>query len=479
MAYRGVMDQKKYIAWIITVKNHTAGFWDWERTTELPQNPCTEVLGKIKHYLDEQVKNYYITYHEGEEEYEGPKPWNKHNHLHILFEKVFHCDVGRHGGLRSFNEKIRNATGEKASIQVAHTPAGLLYYMNKPPRRFLGAGGYFRDVAPPTLEELNEDRQNAKRSLDDEDELTMMTENWAKKTKMQSMLKICKEFCDYNDLWSLSDIKRNMTNLNDTHVCALLEMQRNNAQFKTICDMALNCKIQEALQEKKLYDKYMFTWNVNNRRNRGTKYHCLVDSVKILRLINQKSGIVPFKLLQAFKGIMNRETAKINTLVLHGESNSGKSLLANSLKAPFPLTAECRAEGNTDFMWQAGLNKMLICLNEPCFEPNKIDQVKLILEGHETEVRVKHNPDEVLNSTPVMITTNKNLCHLCPEDRPAIENRCITFKGFTNSPELAEYNYQINPKVWQIIHQNEGATYEDLLAVAEVWDINETGGLDI
>lgn len=131
---------------------------------------------------------------------------------------------------------------------------------------------------------------------------------------------------------------------------------------------------------------------------------------------------------------LDRMKKKKNTLYLCGEPNSEKIYITCSLqKAAFFYEEVNQGTSTYTFMWQDCINKCLIVINEPYFEPTMIEQLKVILEDTGTFVHKKMSSDEYLRPTTMIITSNRT-SGLCPGSKPAImaqlENLYDNLKAF-------------------------------------------------
>jgi Parvovirus non-structural protein NS1 len=94
---------------------------------------------------------------------------------------------------------------------------------------------------------------------------------------------------------------------------------------------------------------------------------------------------------------------------------TGKCFILRSIVPHYAYYGEVRG-GNQSytFIWQDCVDTSLIFIEEPMIAPEVAEQFKLVMEGVPTQVHVKMRGDQILQPTPVLITTNSlpwRWCH--------------------------------------------------------------------
>jgi hypothetical protein len=140
---------------------------------------------------------------------------------------------------------------------------------------------------------------------------------------------------------------------------------------------------------------------------------------------------------------------KKNTFILEGESNSGKSYLIRSLFPIFDnIIGEIHAATQNAFAFQDCVGKCLLVAEEFMIIPELADQLKLLMEGSECKVSVKHQSDSYINRTPLLCTTNNSVTQwLHGNDKVAIQNR-VYLHQTKACPGLKEVQKPLNPRMW-------------------------------
>lgn len=150
--------------------------------------------------------------------------------------------------------------------------------------------------------------------------------------------------------------------------------------------------------------------------------------------------------------IVDRNRPKVNTLMLQGESNAGKTYIVRSVLKLCKYFGEInQGIAGYQFMYADCINKRVISINEPYFDVAMIEQLKIVLEGRGTFVHVKNKKDDWLQPTPVIITCNSHVWRHCRNEEHAIRNRCIVYEGLRAAPFLEKCEKDLHPYVWMYL----------------------------
>lgn len=151
-------------------------------------------------------------------------------------------------------------------------------------------------------------------------------------------------------------------------------------------------------------------------------------------------GICPQTFVSKLLQCLDRQKRKLNTFVLIGEPNSGKTFIAKSLQKACRFYGEIsQGTAGYAFMWQDCVNKRLIVINEPYFDECMVEQLKVVLEGTGTFVHKKNCSDEYLRPTPVVITANYPIWNTCLRSESAIRARCIAIYDKLKSCDMLSH----------------------------------------
>jgi hypothetical protein len=109
--------------------------------------------------------------------------------------------------------------------------------------------------------------------------------------------------------------------------------------------------------------------------------------------------------LASFLLIQSMYYQKINTLVLKGPTNTGKSMLLQLLLLPMQPTTISRDKDRSSFHLDQLPNSTSIIFEEPIIENTSVGSWKLLLEGNTLQTDMKHSDKEDITRLPVFITT--------------------------------------------------------------------------
>lgn len=150
--------------------------------------------------------------------------------------------------------------------------------------------------------------------------------------------------------------------------------------------------------------------------------------------------------------IVDKRKPKINTLMVIGPPNAGKTLVVESVAKACIFTCNIqRFSKGQNFTFMDAVGTRVCMINEPRFTDEYVETLKNILEGLPCTVEVKFQVGQMLERTPVLITSNHGLGMYIQHGRQtaeaAFDARMIkyTFKPFE---ELKHCNGHLNPGVW-------------------------------
>lgn len=173
------------------------------------------------------------------------------------------------------------------------------------------------------------------------------------------------------------------------------------------------------------------------------------------------------KFVDQLFAVLARRDKKKNTFMLQGATCAGKSWVLRSLTYFYPFYGEVHGMGNYNFAYQGCLDKALIFIEEPMLEPATVDHAKQVLEGAPTLVNIKCKAPQILQPTPVLITSNHDLWKWCPGEKETLMTRMYHW-NCKRAPWLQTITKSLHPIFWWEKYHNWSLEQDDLLVDAAI-----------
>ncbi|PNF30105.1 hypothetical protein B7P43_CG03137 [Cryptotermes secundus] len=167
-------------------------------------------------------------------------------------------------------------------------------------------------------------------------------------------------------------------------------------------------------------------------------YQLIIDSfdlslvqqpnVSLLSRLFSSNSISVDTFFAKFLIIHSTNITKINTLVIHGQTNTGKSLLLNLVLSDTKPTTIARERDKSNFHLDQLPNSTAVLFEEPIIDQTTIGTWKLLLEGSPIPTDMKHSDKEIINRLPVFISTNQPIWNwVSAEDVSPLKQRLFQF----------------------------------------------------
>lgn len=153
--------------------------------------------------------------------------------------------------------------------------------------------------------------------------------------------------------------------------------------------------------------------------------------------------------------VLDKKQRKLNTFMMLGAPNSGKTFIAKSIEKACQFTGEiCQGIAGYNFMWQECINKRCIIMNEPVFDNVMIEKLKIVMEGTGTMVAAKYKDEQYMRPTPVIVTSNNHLWLSAPCAKEALLARCrAVYEDLQAAPMLKHVRKDLHPRWINLILQ--------------------------
>lgn len=193
-------------------------------------------------------------------------------------------------------------------------------------------------------------------------------------------------------------------------------------------------------------------FSASSRDTYDKKYYPWITSAKIIlstllfQFNNNKAELWDF--LSFFVRWFNRETNKVNTLIIVGEPSAGKNYIFDSFKSwviSYGTITEL-SRGNR-FGLQDCVQKRVIIWNEFMLDPAFEEQLLDIMGGTDTKVPIKHHPSALITHTPVLLMGNFD--SIPSEQR--FNLRCRRFRRWRKYDYLDSLTKKPDPLAWSLI----------------------------
>nr|ADB12609.1 non-structural protein 1 [Penaeus stylirostris penstyldensovirus 2] len=165
--------------------------------------------------------------------------------------------------------------------------------------------------------------------------------------------------------------------------------------------------------------------------------------------------------------VADKKLDKINTLVLQGPTGTGKSLTIGALLGKLNTGLVTRTGDSNTFHLQNLIGKSYALFEEPRISQITVDDFKLLFEGSDLEVNIKHQESEIMGRIPIFISTNKDIDYwVPPADGKALQTRTKTFhltRQIKGLSDRMNSQYDINPPPDKI-------TSDDFLGLFEEYE---------
>lgn len=179
--------------------------------------------------------------------------------------------------------------------------------------------------------------------------------------------------------------------------------------------------------------------------NNIDEYHTVAKTRKILQDWCTFNDIDIWSLTEDIKTIIDKEQTKVNAILFMGESNAGKTIVANSVTDAFyRSSAVVNNASNCGFTWEKAVNSRVIKHEEATMVATQTEEYKQIMGGEACMINVKNKPMEKLERTPLIMTGNHEPWITVGESS-TYENRCIIYERLKSNSNLKKVKKKLHP----------------------------------
>lgn len=130
--------------------------------------------------------------------------------------------------------------------------------------------------------------------------------------------------------------------------------------------------------------------------------------------------------------IKTHRYTKINTIIYHGPTNAGKSMLLDLIIKPLHPEEIPRERDNSSFHLDQLPAATVATFEEPLITPSNVGTWKLLMEGKPIKTDIKHKDKERINRIPIWITTASPIdTNVDNNEKAQLQQRykCFQFKN--------------------------------------------------
>lgn len=148
------------------------------------------------------------------------------------------------------------------------------------------------------------------------------------------------------------------------------------------------------------------------------------------------------KFLKTCVDILDKKVTKMNTICVHAPPSAGKNFFFDMIFGFMINVGQFHTANKTNsFPFQDGPNRRVILWNEPNYDTAVLEDMKKLLGGDLSNVKVKCQPDMAVERTPIIILTNNLLSIM---HQPAFKDRVAKFT-WKAAPFLKDISYKPYP----------------------------------
>lgn len=189
------------------------------------------------------------------------------------------------------------------------------------------------------------------------------------------------------------------------------------------------------------------------------EYLSVDESISWFKKICVYNSIDPNHFIECVDLVIEKSLPKKNSLMLLGPPQAGKTLVGKSIAESCLFHANAQNfEGKSSFEFAPLQFCRVALINEPRITDSTVQVMKNVLEGNRVNIDVKYSSAQTLNRTPVIITTNEELCYYTTNrtvNAQAFKARAFIF-NLKPYDELKHCSRALHPKMWSVLRDDCG-----------------------
>ena len=263
------------------------------------------------------------------------KPWSRYNHLHLLMPECKSTKPNKVRRWAAVADLISTMKLNASTMEKVTTLSGMVKYLSKAPRT---------DLGPCLHAEIEHEFQLCQHAMENEPETPKVmfdefkegnVEDGCVSKSGQDLLDLIEVIEKYGlrhtrELGQLICKRGKDRNVPLEERLRLLNLY-SKSTYATLAKKAFKLiEMQEsAMTLKELMEKYED--NLKNRFQDKQDFCTINESINVFNSLMSWNSIDTVQFLDNLWAVLNKEVVKLNTFVLEGPRNAGKSLLLRSL----------------------------------------------------------------------------------------------------------------------------------------------------
>lgn len=323
----------------------------------------------------------------------------------------------------SFVKRLSDKQGDHFCCEQVRSYDNLIQYLRQKPRKLvdyhyaysqLVAAGAFQQIAAGSV-------QNKKRSQSTQERFADLV-CYVRTSKAR----------DYREFmqWVLEETDAKTKDI------VVKEMYPRH-DFEKLVGKALSMIVLE-------HGEYTWRESIAEIRKPLTCNMTLARSVECSERFFEENGYDVYEEIDLIEAILDKKTTKQNAIIFKGPTNTGKTLICNSIKHGFRSYADISQGIVNNFWLQPARNKRIIFHDECQWNEENQERIKKLTEGKPCSISLKGLPDEILPRTPYLAA-----CNTWPWIR-------ITQRAHVDAFKTRCKVYEIKYGNWLIEYSDEG-----------------------
>ena len=275
-------------------------------------------------------------------------------------------------------------------------------------------------------------------------------------SKTAQKVDVVKKLIEKYQKKSIDELLKCIIRQNCKEELELFRILRLGPNFKDVFDQALN---ELDIEANERGDTYIDAFAGNVQPVQGSLTRSETATV-FLEWCKEQNISSPDLLLKLFL-VLDKSFPKLNSLMLQGSSNAGKTYWIKAVLSISDFVGQTIQ--STDFAYQQCIDKLVIQIPELSLtKPEQVEVFKIVCEALPIQINIKNKEPRRLPRTPVILTCNEVPWKHFGNEASPIMNRMFAWRNLYPSKVLQHiYGKDADPRffaeMFSFIHERSGA----------------------